>query len=424
MDNWEISQLTATASSMRRQSMAETTDTAQVPVIDITDPTFDYTSREVVAAQARSWYAHTPIGLLVLRHAEANDLLRGRHLNGDGIEYLRKFDIVDGPIYDWFVPVISNRHGEEHRRLRGLVSKAFTPRMIDRLRPFIRSRAEDLTGRIAPNEPFEFAGDLANPLSLAVMGTLLGVPPEDHAIFGAWTADLALLFALGYGGDTRERVTAAITGLTGYVENLLNTKKPTEDSDLISALLAARQTGSRVSAEELVNLVVMLVFAAHDTTRHQLGNAMVTFTEYPEQWRLLGQHPELADRAVNEAMRWSPSVIMLNRIAAEDFEYHGLPINRGTVVAICAGIAQRDPRAFPSGDTFDITASRTAPLLQFGAGPHHCLGAALARTEIGEALPVLTRQLGPPTLAGPINWLPPLGVHGPATLPLRFGAAR
>jgi cytochrome P450 len=404
--------------------MAETTDTAHLPVIDITDPTFDYTAREVVAAQARSWYANTPMGLLVLRHAEANELLRDQRLNGNGAEYLRIFDIVDGPIYDWFVPMIANRHGEEHRRLRGLVNKAFTPRMVDRLRPFMRLRAEDLTGRIPPDGSFEFVGGFANPLSLAVMGTLLGVPPEDHPIFGAWTADVALVFALGYGGDIRERVAAAVTGLTGYVENLLNTKKPAEDGDLISALLAARTAGGGISLEELVNLVVTLVFAAHDTTRHQLGNAMVTFTKYPEQWRLLGQHPELVDRAVNEVMRWSPSVVMVNRMAAEDFEYRGLPILRGTFVTICVAIAQRDPRAFPNGDTFDITVSRTAPLLQFAAGPHHCLGAALARAEIGEAFLALTGRLGPPTLAGPIGWLPPpVSVHGPATLLLRFGSA-
>lgn len=109
------------------------------------------------------------------------------------------------------------------------------------------------------------------------------------------------------------------------------------------------------------------------------------------------------------------------RSATEDFEYHGLPITRGTFLTMCVSVAQRDPRAFPGGDSFDIKVARSSPILQFGAGPHHCLGEALARLEIAEALPVLASRLGPPSINGPVTWRPQIGIYGPNELPLRFG---
>jgi cytochrome P450 len=171
----------------------------------------------------------------------------------------------------------------------------------------------------------------------------------------------------------------------------------------------------------LRNLIVTLVFAAHDTTCHQLSNAMVIFAEYPDQWELLAARPELAARAVEEIIRWSPSTPIIYRCAAEDFEYGGQHIAKGTFLTMCVQTAQRDPRVFPNGDRFDITSTNTAPPLLFGAGPHFCLGAPLARAEMCEALPALVRRLGPPVISGPVSWRPPTGIHGPNKLSLRFG---
>jgi cytochrome P450 len=288
---------------------------------------------------------------------------------------------VDGPIYDWFVPMIVNHDGPPHLRLRGLVSKAFTPRMINNLKPFIRAQAERLTERIAAAGEVDFVEEFANPLPLAVMCELLGVPPEDYDVFRVWTTDIGLIFGLAHGGDIAKRVETAIVGLDGYVT---------------------------------------LVFGAHDSTRHQLSNAMVTFAEHPDQWTTLGRHPELADRAVEEVMRWHPSVTTAYRFAAEDFDYRGLHIAAGTFLTMCVTGAQRDPRTFHNGQSFDITVPREAPVLQFGAGPHHCLGAALARAELGVAFPTLATRLGPPVIAGRVSWRPPIGIHGPDRLPLRF----
>jgi hypothetical protein len=394
----------------------------EVPFLNIIDPEFDYNSAELISAQQLNWYAESPIGLLVLRYAEAQELLRDRRLNHNGRRFLEMNGIVDGPAYDWFVPMIVNHDGPVHRRLRGLVNKVFTPRMIDNIRPFIRAKAAALAEELASVDVCEFVEDFGNPFPLAVMSHLLGVPAQDYDTFRVWTTDIGLVFSIALGGDIPARVETAVVGLSGYVTALMDEKRRRPTDDLISALVAVQQAEDRVSSDELCNLIVTLVFAAHDTTRHQFGNGMVAFSEHHDQWTLLARRPELAPQAVEEIIRWCPSAPTVYRFAAEDFEYRGLNLTEGTFLTMCVPAAQRDPLVFRNGNTFDIAVTREAGPLQFGGGPHHCLGAALARAELGEALPVLANRLGPPTLAGPVTWRPPIGIYGPDRLPLRFGA--
>ncbi|GAA4951176.1 cytochrome P450 [Actinoplanes utahensis] len=388
--------------------------------LDVLDPAFDFTAPEVLAAQDAGWYADSPLGPLVLRHAEAQELLRDRRLDHGGDDYLRRNGITSGPIHDWWVPMIVNRDGADHRRLRGLVGRSFTPRTVDLLRPFIRATAEALADEFAGTGATEFVEAFADRLPLAVMGKLLGVPAADHDVFSAWSSDIGLIFALAAGGGAAARVERAVTGLDGYLDVLIDEKTKHPADDLISTMVAAWRSEGTVTRGELRNLLVTLVFGAHDNTRHQFSNTMVTFAEHPGQWTLLRDRPELAGRAVTETMRWRPSAASLFRRVAGDFAFHGLPLPAGTFVTVAVRTAQRDPRAYPAGRSFDVTAVREAPLLQFGAGPHYCLGAALARAELGEALPILARRFGPPVIAGEVTWRPAIGTHGPNELPLRF----
>lgn len=391
-----------------------------VPFLNVVDPQFDFASPEVMTAQAESWYAETPIGLLVLRYAQAQELLRDRRLDHGGRQFMETNGVTSGPLYDWFVPMIVNQDGADHRRLRGLVNKAFTPRMIDSARPFIRATAERLASQLAAAGTCEFMADFADPLPLAALSHVLGVPAEDHDIFRAWAADIGLVFSIGY-GDIRSRVENAVTGLSGYIDELMKDRRARPTGDLISVLVTLREAEGQVSVDELRNLLVTLVFGAHDNVRSQFGNVMAAFAAHPGQWELLGQRPELAPQAVEELLRWCPSVMSLFRFAAGDFEYQGVRIARGTQVTMGIKSAQRDPGVFRDGDSLDITATREAPPLQFGGGPHHCLGAALARAEMGEALQVLTGRLPAPSASGPATWRRPLGIYGPERLPLRFG---
>jgi cytochrome P450 len=185
------------------------------------------------SAQARNWYAESPLGPYVLRYAEGRDLLGDRRMNHNGQGYMERNGIFEGPIYDWFVPMIVNHDGQDHLRLRGLVAKAFTPRMINKLRPFIRAKAESLADELASVEVCEFVEDFANQLPLGVMCELLGVPTEDYDTFSVWTADIGRVFSLAHGGDTVERVENAVVGLSGYVDSLTEAKataRPTTSS--------------------------------------------------------------------------------------------------------------------------------------------------------------------------------------------------
>jgi cytochrome P450 len=409
-------QATATATT--------TADSADIPFIDVLDPAFRFDTAEVAQAQERHWYARTPLGLLVLRYAEAQELVRDSRLTHNGKGFMEQNGVSDGSIYEWFVPAIVNHDGESHRRLRSLVNRAFTPRMIEGLRPLIRRSAQSLAEELAAAGRCEFIADFADRLPLAVMTELLGVPAEDFGIFRAWSSDIGLVFSLALGGDIPGRVEAAVDGLYGYVDGLMAAKADNPGDDLISALVTAQGAAdgeSRVSRDELRNLVVTMVFAAHDTTRLQLANAMVTFSEHPDQWRLLGERPELANQTVEEVMRWLPSSNAVYRFAGEDLEFRGERVQAGTLLMIGVQAAQRDPRAYPGGEVFNITAAHKSPVLQFGGGPHYCLGAPLARLELAEALPVLAGRLAAPVIAGPFSWRPAIGIYGPNELPLRFG---
>lgn len=392
----------------------------EVPFFNIFDPEFNFNSAEMTAAQDRSWYAASPVGLLVLRYAEVQELLRDRRLDHNGKRYMEQTcGVFSGPAYDWFVPMIVNRDGEDHLRLRRLMNKTFTPRMIEDLRPFIRAQADRLADPIASAGECEFVEDFATLLPLAVMCHMLGVPPEDYDTFRVWGTDIGLVFSMARGGDIPARVENAVTGLSGYAGSLIERKEAAPADDLISALVAARQA-SKVTDAELRNLVVTMVFAAYETTRQQFANAMAAFAAHPAQWAMLADHPELGEQAAVEAIRWCPSAPSVARYAAEDLVYHDLPIARNTYLMMCVPTAQRDPRVFRDGQRFDITIRRSEQPLQFGGGPHYCLGAALAQAELSEALPILARRLKTPRITGPVTWRHPVGVYGPNQLPLSF----
>ncbi|WP_338090934.1 cytochrome P450 [Planosporangium thailandense] len=391
----------------------------EAPFLDVTDPEFRFDSPAVTEARELSWYARTPLGLVVLRYAEAHAVLRDPRFGQSGERHLALQGISDGPLYDWFVPLILHRRGEDHLRQRRLLNRAFTPRVIESLRPFIRERAVLLADRIAAAGECEFVDAFADPLPVAVMCELLGVPAADYDVFRRWSSDVGLTFSLTL-AQTRSRVEMAVVGLYEYVDGLIAQRRADPRADLLSALVAAEESGDRLSTEELRNLAVGLVFAAHDTTRNQLAQAMVVFAAHPEQWRRLGERPELAARAAEEVMRWAPTDPVIPRFALEDVELHGVDIPAGTFVPVCIQAAHRDPRVFPGGSRFDISRQREAAQLAFGGGPHFCIGAATARVEIAEALRVLTERFDPPEITGPVDWRPPSALYGPERLPLRF----
>ncbi|HSZ28895.1 MAG TPA: cytochrome P450, partial [Pseudonocardiaceae bacterium] len=338
------------------------------------------------------------------------------------VELVASYGVTTGLFADWVRMMLLNLEGHAHQRQRQLVSKAFTQRSIDAMRPFMRVKSHELIDGFADNGSCEFTAAFADPYPAWVIAELLGIPAEHFGAFLGWATDIGLGFS-PTAATEQDRIDAALAGLYACCDDLTARRRENPGHDLIFALIAAEVDGERLSAEELRSLVSTLVFAGQDTTRNQLGLAMTTFTQHPEQWRLLAQRPELASTAVEELMRVNPTTPVIARIATEDFTFRDVDIPAGTHIALFVAAANTEPETF--GDApFDITAQRTAQLT-FGGGIHYCLGASLARIEMREALPILASRLGDIALEGPVPSRPHIGITGPITLPLRFtGTAR
>jgi len=392
----------------------------EVAFFDLFDPGFQPDAPEVHAAREACWYARTPLGYAVLRYDEVLALLRDRRLRQGGVESLAAQGITTGPLADWMRLVILNIDGEQHARLRHLVSKAFTPRAVDALRPVMRAVTHELIDGFVARGECEFMAAFADPYPSRIICELLGIPRQRYAQFHGWANDLGLAFSYAV-AEHLTLIEAALQGLFACVDDLLADRRAAPGPDLISALIAAEEAGDQLSDKELRVMVTALVFAGQDTTRNQLGCALATFLEHPAQWTLLAEEPALAPRAIEEIMRVRPAVPGIWRVAVEDFEFGGLKVAAGTLLSMFAASAHSDPRVFGAAG-FDISLERPAQLT-FGGGIHYCLGSPLARAEMAEALPILAPRLRAPELAGSVRWRPALGICGPVALPIRFRAA-
>jgi cytochrome P450 len=190
--------------------------------------------------------------------------------------------------------------------------------------------------------------------------------------------------------------------------------------DLISELIRAEDDGDRLTHDELVNLVAILLNAGTDTTRNQLAAAIQVLTDHPDQWALLADHPDLATQAVEELIRHTPIVFTSLRIATEDVELGGVRFPAGACVIANTASANRDPAVYDDPDRLDITRPAPPAILTFGGGVHYCLGAHLARLELREALRVITRRIRNARCAARAPWKPIVGISGPTTLPIEF----
>lgn len=388
-----------------------------IAVLDILDPAFRADSPEVRAAAEANWWARTPIGIAVLRYQECATLLRDRRLRQGSMDALIAHGVTTGLFADWLAAMLLNLEGHAHQRQRRLVSTAFTQRGVDALRPFMRAKTHELIDGFAGHGGCEFMTTFADPYPAWVIAELLGIPGERFEAFLGWATDMGLGFS-PTAATEQDRIDAAVAGLYACCDELAARRREHPGEDLISRLIATQVDGEPLSSQELRILTSTLVFAGQDTTRNQLGLAMTTFAEHPEQWRLLARAPELAGTAVEELMRVNPTTPVLGRVATEDVTVHDVDIPAGTHLALFVSTANTDPATF--GDApFDITAQRAAQLT-FGGGIHYCLGVSLARTEMREALPILASRLGDIALTGPVPSRPHLGITGPVTLPLRF----
>lgn len=273
----------------------------------------------------------------------------------------------------------------DHTRLRSLVSKAFTPRMIEQLRPRIQQIADELLDAVQEQGQMDLLPAFAYPLPITVISEMLGIPVADRQQFRVWTQAIINM--------QEEAHRNSLDEFFGYIETLLEEKRKYPDNDLISSLIQVEEHGDQLRGNELVSMIFLLIVAGHETTVNLLGNGTLALLQHPEQLQQLQRDPTLIPGAVEELLRYTAPVSLSDeRWAGEDIELHGKLIRKGDMVLAALISANADPEQFPAGSTLDIT-RRENQHLAFGKGIHFCLGAPLARLEGQIAFSTLLRRL-------------------------------
>jgi cytochrome P450 len=393
----------------------------EAPFLDFFTPEFQADPATAIAALRRqSWLLRTPLGVMVISRDKVQALLADPRLRSSLLDFVRLQGLHDGPIYDSLARTLLAIDGADHTRIRKLVSRAFTPRSVEQLRPGMRALVDELIGRFAPRGCCEFMSEFADQYPVQIVCELLGVPREHHGDFARWSIALTWVLSLELNAH-RDEIAEAFTGLSSYVETLIEERRRKPEDDLLTRLIQAEEDGDHLSLPELQSLIMSLLFAGFDTTRNQLGIAMTLFAANPEQWALLARRPELAPQAVEEVVRVQGVVNIAPRFTDQEIVVGEYVIPGGTLMSLSTAAANHDPAAFRNPERFDITVEREPPLT-FGGGAHYCLGANLARAEMQEALAILARRLRDLRIDGEVPWRPITGINGPISLPLAFTA--
>jgi cytochrome P450 len=349
---------------------------------------------------------HAPIfywsdwGMLFLsRYEDCAGLLRDDRLMRQGIGEPISPPEQQKPLFDMMGRWMLLLDPPDHTRLRSLVHKGFTPRMIAQLRASIQQLTDELLDAAQEQGSFDLMAAFAYPLPVAVICALLGVPSADYVRFHGWSDAIARSLDLTDDQAVYDRAAVAAVALTDYLDGLLTERRAHPQNDLISALVAVELEGDQLSKAELFATCALLLIAGHETTVNLIGNGTLALLRHPDQWRALQEQPQLAAGAVEELLRYDSPVQMTARVAHETFEYGGYTIQRGQEVAFLLGAANRDPSRFPNPDRLDL-ARGDSRHLSFGGGIHYCLGAPLARLEGEIAFATLARRMPSLHLAG------------------------
>jgi len=316
-----------------------------------------------------------------------------------------------------------DRDPPDHTRLRSLVSTAFTPRVVEGLRPRIQQIVDDLITRAEAAGGMDVIEEFAYPIPVNVICEMLGVPVADHERFRGWSLDIARgLDSIWLPPDSEipRRSAASRHAISDYFRGLIAQRRASPRSDLLSALIAAEAAGDKLSEEELVATCILLLIAGHETTVNLIGNGMLALLRHPAELRRLRESPGLITSAVEELLRYDGPVQRTARVASADATIGGRTIAKGDMVMPFIAAADRDPAQFPEPDRLDLSRSDNRHIA-FGWGIHFCLGAPLARIEGQIAIDALVRRLPGLELATPEpEYRQSLTLRGLKTLPVKF----
>ncbi|QZN73700.1 MULTISPECIES: cytochrome P450 [unclassified Paenibacillus] len=311
---------------------------------------------------------------------------------------------------------------EDHRRLRRLIQKAFTPRMIERLRGRIEEISNELLDKIlvSGKKKIDLIEEYAFPLPIIVICEMLGVPLKDQDKFQMWSN---IIMESVSNPDLSHESDEAMKAFIEYLHELIIERRKDLKKDLISDLISVEEEGDKLSEQELYALVFVLIIAGHETTVNLIGNGMLALLEHPEQKRLLMANPDMIQSAMEEILRFNgPAEVSNIRWATEDVELDGKQIREGDMMLVALSSANRDSSKFDEADEFDIT-RKLNDHIAFGKGVHFCLGAPLARLEGEIAINDLLRRLPEirlDTEAQLLEWRPGMIIRGLKTFPIIF----
>ncbi len=394
--------------------------------LDIPQVDFDFVGSQAERDQLSSiaqdsWIAKGLFAYPIFNYEDCLAILRDRRWHSAAALAAIAFGVDDPRLSEERQPSILSSEGEVHTRLRRLVAPSFSPRAADHLRPFMREVMNSLIDPIVAQGHCDLAVDICEHYPIPIICELLGAPKSDWQFFSRVAEDVLRIFDANNANEI-DLILAAQADLDAYVRQLISERRDSPADDLITSLIAAEEAGDKLSENELVSMVEAVIIGGTDTTRNQLGCSVALFAEHPEQWKLLAERPELAGKAVEETMRFFGAVRSTGRFASEDIEYKGVLFPKGTLVVPSLVLANRDSAVFNEPNTFDITREPAGqPQMTFGAGIHYCLGAALARAEQQEALPLLAQRLPNLRINGDVVWKPStVAIFGPEHLPIAF----
>ncbi len=361
----------------------------------------------------RVMFPHGEFGWIITRYEDAVQILKDPRFSKDMV---RRYGADNQSIF-------SNNmlfsDPPDHRRLRGLVQKAFTPKMVADMRSHIQDIADDLLDNLPSQEKMNLIDDFAFPLPIIVISEILGVPLEDRDKFRMWSNTVIDAST----AESAELFEQHAKEFTDYLTAWFAKVRQNAGADLISQLVIAEESGQQLTEQELLGVVSLLIIAGHETTVNLIGNGILALLEHPEQRELLIKQPQLIHNAIEEMLRYNgPVEFSTSRWALEDIEFRGEHIAQGELVIVALDSANRDEQQFKDADIFDITREKSSHLA-FGKGIHLCLGAPLARLEGEIAVSTLLNRFPNIQLQADVNeleWRPGMIVRGVKEIPVQL----
>lgn len=393
------------------------------------DPAFiadPYPAFARLRAKASVAYDEATGQWVVSRFADVNALLRDRRL---GRSYLHVATREEwgraeppgwqAPFWDLARDQLIDQEPPDHTRLRRLVSRAFTPRAVEAMRPRIEAIVSVLVERAAELGQFDLLADLIELLPVAVIAEMLGIPESDRYLLRPWSADFTLMFELDPTEEDQRRAARASEEFTIYVRELARERRTRPKSDLLSELALVAESGDHLTENEVVATAILLLNAGHEASVNGAGNSWWALFRHPEALAALRAHPGLVVTAVDELLRFDTPAPMFERWVLEDIEIAGVRIPRGQELALIFASANRDAATFEGAD--DLVLDRSPnPHLSFGAGIHFCLGAPLARLELDILYRAMLERLPTLELVAEPEWKPRFVLRGLRSLPVRI----